>query len=119
MGNGHNHDPVTIFTVFVLFFTLDSSDRSVHDKCTILRRKDNLMAVKTITIDMDAYGILASAKQGSESFSRVIKRRFSKTTTGRTLLSHLNEVCLSPSALKGVETVLKARGKSIAKSPTL
>ena len=77
------------------------------------------MAVKTITIDMDAYGILASAKQGSESFSKVIKRRFSKVTTGRMLLSHLNEVCLSPSALKGVETVLAARGDSLVKSPAL
>ena len=77
------------------------------------------MAVKTITIDMDAYSILASAKQDSESFSRVIKRRFSKTTTGRTLLNHLNEVCLSPSGLKSVETVLKARSKSLANSPTL
>ena len=77
------------------------------------------MAVKTITIDMDAYGILASEKQGSESFSRVIKRRFSKNTTGRTLLNHLDEVCLSPSALKGVEAVLKARGESLAESPVL
>lgn len=77
------------------------------------------MAVKTITIDMDAYGILVSAKQGSESFSRVIKRRFSKTTTGRTLLNHLDDVCLSPSGVKGVETVLKARGKSLAESPAL
>ena len=75
------------------------------------------MAVKTITIDMDAYGILASAKQGSESFSKVIKRRFSKATTGRTLLNHLDEMCLSPSALKGVETVLSARGASLANSP--
>jgi predicted CopG family antitoxin len=77
------------------------------------------MAVKTITIDMDAYGILASAKQGSESFSRVIKRRFSKPTTGRNLLSHLDEVCLSPSGLKGVEIVLKGRSESLAKSPAL
>jgi predicted CopG family antitoxin len=77
------------------------------------------MSVKTITIDMDAYDILASAKQGSESFSRVIKRRFSRATTGRNLLLHLGEVCLSPSGLKGVETVLKARDKSPAKSPTL
>ncbi len=77
------------------------------------------MAVKSITIDMDAYSLLASAKQDSESFSKVIKRRFSKTTTGRTLLNHLNEVCLSPSGIKGVETVLKARGKSLANSPVL
>jgi predicted CopG family antitoxin len=77
------------------------------------------MAVKTITIDMDAYEILASAKQGAESFSRVIKRRFLKTTTGRNLLNRLDEVCLSPSSLKGVEAVLKARSKSLAESPTL
>ena len=77
------------------------------------------MAVKTITIDMDAYSILASAKQDSESFSRVIKRRFRKATTARNLLTHLDEVCLSPSGLKGVEAILKARGESLAKSPAL
>lgn len=77
------------------------------------------MAVKTITIDMDAYGILASAKQESESFSRVIKRRFRKTTTGRNLLNHLDDVCLSPSSLKGVEKILKARDESVANSPSL
>ena len=77
------------------------------------------MAVKTITIDMDAYGILASSKKGDESFSRVIKRRFLKATTGRNLLDHLDNVCLSPSGVKGVETVVKARCHSLAESPKL
>ena len=77
------------------------------------------MAVKTITIDMDAYGILSASKQGSESFSKVIKRRFRKTTTGRNLLNHLDDVCLSASGLKGVEAVVKARRESLAESPKL
>ena len=77
------------------------------------------MAVKTITIDIEAYDILASAKLGAESFSKVIRRRFSKATTGRNLLSHLDDVCLTPSGLKGVETVYKARGESLAQSPGL
>jgi predicted CopG family antitoxin len=47
------------------------------------------MAVKTITIDMDAYDLLAGEKRGDESFSRGIKRKFRKANTARVLLERL------------------------------
>ena len=76
------------------------------------------MAVKTITIDMEAYRMLAGAKQEGESFSRVIRRRF-RRTTGATLLAHLDDVCLSESALRATESIVRARRTSLAKSPAL
>jgi predicted CopG family antitoxin len=77
------------------------------------------MAVKTITIDMDAYDLLAGEKRGDESFSRVIKRKFRKANTARVLLERLDEFCLSESALKSLEKIRQARAKSPAESPVL
>lgn len=76
------------------------------------------MAVKTITIDMDAYELLASAKRAQESFSRVIKRRL-RRTTARDLLVRLDDVTLSESSLGRVQELVRARRDSIAKSPEM
>jgi predicted CopG family antitoxin len=77
------------------------------------------MAVKTITIDMEAYDLLAAEKRGSESFSRVIKRRFRRANTAKILLERLDEVCLSESTLKRLDKIVRARAKSPAESPVL
>ena len=77
------------------------------------------MAVKTITIDMEAYDLLAAEKRGDESFSRVIKRKLRKTSTARILLERLDEVCLSEGTLKSLEKITRARAKSPAESPVL
>jgi predicted CopG family antitoxin len=75
------------------------------------------MPVKTITIDMEAYDLLASEKRGTESFSRVIKRKFRRASTAKVLFDRLDEVCLSAGTLKNLEKILKARDKSPAVSP--
>ena len=77
------------------------------------------MAVKTITIDLEAYERLAAEKRGNESFSRVIKRRCKRATTAANLLGHLDEICLSATALRGLETVVRSREASPADSPAL
>jgi predicted CopG family antitoxin len=77
------------------------------------------MPVKTITIDMEAYDLLTSEKQNNESFSRVIKRKFRRASTATVLFKRLDEVCLSESALKALDKILKERNKSLAESLTL
>ena len=77
------------------------------------------MPVKTITIDMEAYDLLAGEKRGKESFSRVIKRKFRSASTARVLLERLDEVCLSEGALKSLDKIVRARADSLAESPDM
>jgi predicted CopG family antitoxin len=77
------------------------------------------MPVKTITIDMEAYDLLAGQKRRDESFSRVIKRKFRSANTARVLLERLDEVCLSDRTLKCLDEIVRARVDSMAESPKL
>ena len=77
------------------------------------------MAVKTITIDMEAYDMLSSSKRNNESFSRVIKRKFRCAGTAKVLFERLDEVCLSESSLKALDKIHKERQKSPAESKKL
>lgn len=70
------------------------------------------MAVKTITIDMDAYELLSAEKRGEESFSKVIKRRLRPVRTARSLLAALPDCLLSEEALERVEEEVRHRGDS-------
>lgn len=64
------------------------------------------MAVKTITIDLEAYEALAKRKRANESFSQVIKRTFSEERyTAKHLLENLGEVSLSEETLARIEEV--------------
>lgn len=76
------------------------------------------MAVKTITIDLAAYRLLAGQKQGTESFSRVIKRRLQPSKTAADLLADLDRVSLAPATLDQLERIVEQRRKSPAQSPT-
>ena len=77
------------------------------------------MAVKTITIDMEAYDLLAAEKRDNESFSKVIKRRLRPSCTAKNLLDNLNRLTLSKETLDKVDELLDARSESLAESPIL
>lgn len=83
---------------------------SVHDPC---------MAVKTITIDIEAYEALARYKHQGESFSQVIKSHFGRRRTGRGLKQILGQVRLSGTTVDRIEAVVKARRRSPVKAPKL
>ena len=54
------------------------------------------MAVKTITIDMESYSLLAFRKRNGESFRKVIKRTLGEEgKTGKNLLLHLKDLSVS------------------------
>lgn len=76
------------------------------------------MAVKTITIDMEAYGLLAAQKRGNESFSRVIKRRLRPERTAAALLARLPELALEEATLDAIDRLVAARRESPACSPS-
>ena len=77
------------------------------------------MAVKTITIDIEAYNRLVEEKKGKESFSVVIKRITSKNRTGRRLLDNLSGIALSDDALQHTEGILKSRSQDLIQSPII
>lgn len=74
------------------------------------------MAVKTITIDMEAYGLLARRKQTGQSFSQVIKAHFGRQPTVATFLAALRATRLSDQMLNAVEQQIKRRRASPARS---
>jgi predicted CopG family antitoxin len=64
------------------------------------------MAVKTITIDLEAYDALVKNKKGNESFSQVIKRTFKEERyTAKHLLENLGSLTLSDEALERIEEI--------------
>jgi predicted CopG family antitoxin len=68
------------------------------------------MAVKTITIDMESYELLAARKRPGESFSRVIKRTLrDERYTASHLLEHLDDVLLGEETVTAIEAVVEER----------
>lgn len=77
------------------------------------------MAVKTITIDMDAYEALRRHKREGQSFSTVIKEHFSGGRTGRVLKGVLEDLQLSESTLDAVDCFIDERSRDSPRVPKL
>ena len=76
------------------------------------------MAVKTITIDMEAYEALAACKRPGESFSKVIKRTLKDDRyTASNLLKHLNDLSISDDTLDAIEDVITSRESELVADP--
>jgi predicted CopG family antitoxin len=79
----------------------------VHDKC---------MAVKTITIDMEAYELLARHKRGGLSFSEVIKKHFGPQPTAARFRELARSTRLSEATLDAVEQQVASRRNDPARA---
>ncbi|MSO61031.1 MAG: hypothetical protein EXQ50_02895 [Acidobacteria bacterium] len=77
------------------------------------------MAVKTITIDMEAYGLLSRHKVAGQSFSQVIKAHFGPQPTVGRFLARIRASRLSPAAVDAIDRQLQARKLSPARAVTL
>jgi hypothetical protein len=67
------------------------------------------MAVKTITIDMEAYTLLSRRKRDGQSFSEVIKAHFGPQPTAERFRALLRTIRVSDAALDGMDRQVRAR----------
>ena len=77
------------------------------------------MAVKTITIDLEAYDALARQKKPGQSFSQVIKAHFGPRKSVAAFRRALAGVAVSVHTLKAVDGVVRSRRRSTPRVPTL
>jgi predicted CopG family antitoxin len=77
------------------------------------------MAVKTITIDLEAYDALARHKKPGQSFSQVIKSHFGPRKSAGSFRRALREAVVSTATLDATEAIVRSRGKSAARVPSL
>lgn len=77
------------------------------------------MAVKTITIDIEAYETLARQKKPGQSFSQVIKEHFGRPRTARDLLAAARATPVSEETLEAIEDEVRRRVEGPARVPTL
>jgi predicted CopG family antitoxin len=77
------------------------------------------MSVKTITIDVEAYEILARRKRPGQSFSQLVKERFGRIKTGRDLAAALGGVHLSEETLAAVNDQVRRRSRNRARAARL
>lgn len=77
------------------------------------------MAVKTITIDMKAYALLASRKRAGQSFSSVIKESLGGKTTAKDLLQVVSSLKIQEGSLDRIDEQVARRKRNTAKAPRL
>lgn len=77
------------------------------------------MAVKTITIDLEAYEALARRKREGQSFSDVIKAHFRGSGTGRDLLTAARAARVDPRTASAIASVVARRRRDRARVPSL
>ncbi|HRY45372.1 MAG TPA: antitoxin VapB family protein [Thermoanaerobaculia bacterium] len=77
------------------------------------------MAVKTITVDLEAYELLARRKRPGMSFSQVIKLHLGPRGTARDLLAMTKAAPLAPKTLDAVDGLIRGRRASPARAPKL
>ena len=67
------------------------------------------MAVKTITIDMEAYNLLARHKKEGQSFSQTIKAHFGEQPTAGRLLQRVRGLRFSQEYIDNVRQIIRDR----------
>lgn len=77
------------------------------------------MAVKTITIDMEAYGLLSRYKREGQSFSQVIKAHFGPQPTAGRFRELVKTVGVSGDALDHMDALVKRRKLDPARAAKL
>jgi predicted CopG family antitoxin len=77
------------------------------------------MAVKTITIDMEAYATLSRHKRAGQSFSQVIKAHFGPQPTAGRLLEQIKAIRVSDDALEAMEAIVRDRRRHPARAVRL
>jgi predicted CopG family antitoxin len=75
------------------------------------------MAVKTMTIDGEAYRVLARSQRPGQSFSHVIKERLGSTRTGRDLARALEGAQVSERTLDALDAIVRARRRHQPPAP--
>ncbi len=74
------------------------------------------MAVKTITIDIEAYSLLSRHKADGQSFSQVIKAHFGPQPTAGRFLARLRSIRVSDPALDAMDLQVQARKREPARA---
>jgi len=80
---------------------------------------DPRMVVRTITVDLEAYDLLARRKRPGMSFSQVIKLHFAPRRTARDFLATAKAGPLGPKTLDAVEELIRGRSAPFARAPKL